>query len=505
MEVQSKEASAPQAMTSTDEKLGPGYEDHEDTFPSSSSELSVKSTEVQASEDNSCIGKAKRWLRTLYKGARSLVGLIILLVLYSVIGAALFMWIESNYEQKYKSNIVSTRNILLEQLSNMSHMQYTAAWRASTEAMLVEYESAVREAIKNDVVTDSTVNVWNFWGSLFFTFTVYTSIGYGNIVPVTSFGRILTIVYAAIGIPLCFLLLAELGRRFTVAIKFLWAYVRRFYYTGYCRRIRNPFQKKYYVNESVKTGGVHENEVKTDDHVSENRSRSGSRIIYGYEVDDSFNLPISLAIAILFLYLLMGAMMYSIWEEWKFVEAVYFVFVSLATIGFGDVLPKHQKFFIFSSIYMFIGLSLVSMCITVAVEFFNEQAIKAKQRMGEAKKKIGAQVNKVQKKTKEKVSEFKTNIADETSKIKQKTDEKLTLFRTNIVDETTKFCQRTDEKMTGIKQNISDETAKIRKMADAKFRKKSSATSSKIEDVKTSTEMLQSGGDETKHSGSHPI
>lgn len=497
---QGQETTVPQTMTSTDDELDSADEELEDNFESCSSEISTKSTEVQASEDYSCFEKAKRWLRTLYKGARSLVGLIILLVLYSVIGAALFMWIESRYEQKYKSNIVTTRNILLERLSNLSHVLDNSEWKASAVTMLVEYESAVREAVKNDVVTDSTVNVWNFWGALFFTFTVYTSIGYGNIVPVTSFGRILTVIYAAIGIPICFLLLADLGRRFTVAIKFLWAFVRRFYFTGYCRRIWSPFQKKDLANELDKNGGgMLKNDAKTGEEVSENRSGSEPRIIYGYEVDGSFNLPISVAIAILFFYILMGAMMYSIWEKWQFVEAVYFVFVSLATIGFGDVLPKHQKFFIFSSIYMFVGLSLVSMCITVAVDFFSEQANRAKQRMGKAKKKIGAQVSKVQKKTRERVAEIKTNIVDETLKIKQKTDEKWTFFRTNIANETTNFHQETDEKTTGIKPNISDENAKIRKMAEAIFIKNSSVASFK-DDVETSTEMLHLKDAETKHS-----
>ncbi|WAR22576.1 hypothetical protein MAR_016550 [Mya arenaria] len=41
--------------------------------------------------------------------------------------------------------------------------------------LLVDYESAIREAIKNDVTTDSTVEVWTYWGSLFFVWTVYTN------------------------------------------------------------------------------------------------------------------------------------------------------------------------------------------------------------------------------------------------------------------------------------------------------------------------------------------
>lgn len=53
-----------------------------------------------------------------------------------------------------------------------------------------------------------------------------------------------------------------------------------------------------------------------------------------YEIDDEFNLPISLAIILLISYMLCGAILYCIMEEeWTFFEAFYFVFISISTIG----------------------------------------------------------------------------------------------------------------------------------------------------------------------------
>ncbi|XP_052227302.1 TWiK family of potassium channels protein 18-like isoform X2 [Dreissena polymorpha] len=461
----------------------------------------VRSTEEL---DNSCLRKTKRYARKAYKGARSLVGLILLLLIYTCIGAGLFMAIESRNEKKYKQNITAIRNNMVDKLmQKYNTAQDVVTWKSQARVMLIEYEASIRDAIKNDVTSDSTVEVWTFWSGLFFSWTVYTTIGYGNIAPVTDFGRLLTIVYASIGIPLALLLLAELGKRFTVFLKYLWAFVRRFYYTGYCRRVRETLHQKYIVSEDAKHDAVNaedENRVAVDGEDAnrtavpadkearaksvesvkneESRSRSGSKVVYGYEVDDAFNLPIIVAIGILVVYIMLGAIMYTLWEEWTFIEAFYFVFVSLATIGFGDIFPAHQKFFIISSVYMFVGLSLVSMCINVAIEFFNVAAVRAKAKMEKAKKKIGHKVHQAGRNAKEKVHDMKTNIKDETQRLKQKTDEKLISLKTNITDETAKLKQKTDKTFTDLKTNIANETSKFKKKADQTFRKKSTDTSS---------------------------
>ena len=58
------------------------------------------------------------------------------------------------------------------------------------------------------------------------------------------------------------------------------------------------------------------------------------------EVDDEFNLPVSLALFILLAYLLIGAIMFVITEGWTYFNAFYFVFISMTTIGFGDLVPS---------------------------------------------------------------------------------------------------------------------------------------------------------------------
>jgi hypothetical protein len=46
-------------------------------------------------------------------------------------------------------------------------------------------------------------------------------------------------------------------------------------------------------------------------------------------------IPISVTLSLLSSYLILGAVLFSEWENWKFLDGAYFCFVTLATIGLG--------------------------------------------------------------------------------------------------------------------------------------------------------------------------
>lgn len=101
-----------------------------------------------------------------------------------------------------------------------------------------------------------------------------------------------------------------------------------------------------------------------------------------FEVDDEFNLPISVAVTLLLLYMMAGAAVFTIWEKWTFFESFYFVYISLSTIGFGDYVPEHPAFMMCTFIYLLFGLALTSMCINVVQEKLSATFQKAKLRIG---------------------------------------------------------------------------------------------------------------------------
>lgn len=52
------------------------------------------------------------------------------------------------------------------------------------------------------------------------------------------------------------------------------------------------------------------------------------------------DVPITVSVCILFVYLMIGGAIFSEWEGWPFYSAAYFSFITLSTIGFGDYVPS---------------------------------------------------------------------------------------------------------------------------------------------------------------------
>jgi hypothetical protein len=122
--------------------------------------------------------------------------------------------------------------------------------------------------------------------------------GYGNIVPATFGGRTFCILFALVGIPLTLSVIASMGHIFATAVSSLFA------------RVRNHLPAAPGVLTRVNTAA----------------RRSLTAVA---------------AVVFLFLYLAAGAGLFMLWEEdWSFFEGFYFCFVTMTTIGFGDLVPS---------------------------------------------------------------------------------------------------------------------------------------------------------------------
>lgn len=276
-------------------------------------------------------------------------------------------------------NLRDTRGDFIQELKNYSmnlNNETDKEWDLRLRKKLEDYEEFMVDVYQNFTVfgTRNNPKSWTFFNAIVYCGTLYTTIGYGHMFPTTKFGMIFTIVYAIIGIPLFLITLTDFGKLFTRGIKALWTYVRRLYYTGKCRKVRKKARVAEIIQGAqlvygialVSKRAVFSDGGDADNEEPQNKEEKESKMSAAdFEVDDEFNLPISVAITVLLVYIFLGAIMYWIWESWEFFTAFYFVFISLSTIGFGDYVPVHNLCMIMSVAYLIFGLALMTMCINV--------------------------------------------------------------------------------------------------------------------------------------------
>ncbi|KAL1130363.1 hypothetical protein AAG570_013301, partial [Ranatra chinensis] len=83
-----------------------------------------------------------------------------------------------------------------------------------------------------------------------------------------------------------------------------------------------------------------------------------------------------LYINVFFRYVYGGAVLFGKWENWGLLDGAYFCFISLSTIGFGDIVPGDmirqdegiELSFIFCSMYLMLGMALIAMCFNLMQE-----------------------------------------------------------------------------------------------------------------------------------------
>ncbi|XP_065369174.1 uncharacterized protein LOC135961584 [Calliphora vicina] len=325
----------------------------------------------------------------------------VMLILLLGFGGLMFRYTEGASEDIYKCEVRKVKRDFIDHLWSHSHSMREDDWKTLARQKLRKFEEELHTMGELGIRYFPGQKSWNFVNCILYCWTVITTIGYGHITPKTVIGQSLTIAYAIIGIPMFLILLADFGKLFTRAIKFVWGYVRRLYYTGTCRRIRKQQQVRYAM-----TGfsNVYDMAIRRPSHffgmgpdtdIESQASEAGKSLGNSHPetptspypdtivVDDEFNLPISLASIVLISYIVCGIFVYTLWEDWTKFEAFYFIFISMSTIGFGDLVPNHPIFMMCSIIYLIFGLALTSM-------FINVVQIKLSDTFKDASAKIGA-------------------------------------------------------------------------------------------------------------------
>ncbi|KAF5297944.1 hypothetical protein FQR65_LT09855 [Abscondita terminalis] len=157
------------------------------------------------------------------------ITLITVVVAYCLGGAKMFETLESTHEKEVKNNISNIRRNITNHLWNLTKYELLYLEKDNftniTKDYLRDFESAIFEAMTKDGWDGNermNETQWTFEGALFYSIIVITTIGYGHIAPKTDWGKVATIFYAILGIPLMLLCLSNVGDILATSFRFLY-------------------------------------------------------------------------------------------------------------------------------------------------------------------------------------------------------------------------------------------------------------------------------------------
>lgn len=154
-------------------------------------------------------------------------------------------------------------------------------------------------------------------------------LGYGHTVPKTDRGKIFCMIYAAVGIPLALTMFQSIGERLNTFLAHMF------------RRVKKKLGMK------------------------------------NTEVSNTANLVVLFGLVSMIVTVCSGAFIFSYYENWSYFQSLYYCFITVTTIGFGDyVALQNSREQRFDDTYVGISLLFIFFGLTIVGSVMNQLALR---------------------------------------------------------------------------------------------------------------------------------
>ncbi|XP_051903383.1 potassium channel subfamily K member 4 [Hippocampus zosterae] len=210
----------------------------------------------------------------------TLLAILTGVLLYLVLGAVVFRALEAPLEEGKHKQLQGTCQEFL--------LNFTCVGPDNLQALIEEVAEAIGAGVdpSNNV---SFVSQWSLASAFFFSGTVITTIGFGNISPKSEGGQLFCIFYALVGIPFFGILLAGVGDHLGTGLRKTVAKIEKLFL-------------KWRISQTI------------------------VRVISAI---------LSILLGCL-LFVAVPILVFQKVEGWTLLESAYFVVITLTTVGFGD-------------------------------------------------------------------------------------------------------------------------------------------------------------------------
>ncbi|XP_047453946.1 potassium channel subfamily K member 5b [Mugil cephalus] len=229
------------------------------------------------------------------------------IIFYLSIGAAIFQILE-------EPNWISAKDRYFQEKENILK-KYDCLTEEDLDEILETVANAAGQGVA--ITGNNQRSTWTWENSVIFAATIVTTIGYGNVAPKTKNGRVFCILYGLCGIPLCLVWISELGSFFGDRAKRL---------SGVLIRKGVSVKKVQFTCTAI-------------------------FLLWG-----------------LLVHLVIPPFVFMFIEEWSYLEGIYFSFITLTTVGFGDYVAgvnpniEYPRLYrVFAEIWIYMGLAWLSL------------------------------------------------------------------------------------------------------------------------------------------------